>query len=40
LTFDGTADSTYFYNTSGLQPGDIVHIGIEITTFTTRLATS
>jgi RHS repeat-associated protein len=29
LTFDGTAGSTEFYNTSGLQPGDIVQVGLQ-----------
>ena len=27
LTFDGTAGSTYYYDTSDLQPGDIMQIG-------------
>ena len=29
LTFDGTAGSTYYYNSSALQPGDIMQIGLQ-----------
>ena len=29
LTFDGTAGSTYYYDTSDLQPGDIMQIGLQ-----------
>ena len=29
MTFDGTAGSTYYYNTSSLQPGDIMQIGLQ-----------
>jgi RHS repeat-associated protein len=29
LTFDGTAGTTYYYNSSSLRPGDIMQIGLQ-----------
>ncbi len=34
LTFDGTALTTYYYNTSSLTPGDIMQIGLQATNAT------